>query len=105
MKNIQPKELKQLIKKNSDLLILDVREGWEYDTCAIEGSKNIAMAQIAASLDSLDKEQEIVVMCHHGMRSYQVAAFLEQQGFEHIYNLDGGIHAWSTDVDPTMPKY
>lgn len=105
MKNITPKELKQLLAKNTGLIVIDVREGWEYETCFIEGSKNISLSQIAASLDSLDKEKETVVLCHHGMRSQQAAQFLEQQGFEHIYNLEGGIHAWATDVDPSMPKY
>ena len=105
MKNISPKQLKQLIEEKNNLVILDVREEWEFETCSIEGSKNISMSQIAASLDSLDKQQEIVVLCHHGMRSQQAASFLEQQGFENIINLEGGIHAWATDVDPMMTKY
>ena len=105
MQNITPKELQSLMQKNSKIVVLDVREEWEYDTCAIEGSQNISMTQIAASLDSLNKEAEIIVLCHHGMRSQQAAAFLEQQGFEKIFNLEGGIHAWATEVEPSMPKY
>lgn len=105
MQNISAKELHLMLKDKPELVVLDVREEWEYETCAIDGSQNIAMSQIAASLDSLDKEAETVVLCHHGMRSQQAASFLQQQGFEHIYNLEGGIHAWATDVEPSMPKY
>ncbi len=105
MKNISPKELKQMLDSDKNVFLLDVREGWEYDTCAIEGSKNISMSQIASSVDSLDKETCTVVICHHGMRSLQAATFLEQQGFKDILNLDGGIHAWAMDVEPSMPQY
>lgn len=105
MKQITAKELKKLVHEKPDLCLLDVREQWEYDTCHIDGSKNINMADIAASIDSLEKECETVVICHHGMRSSQVASFLEQQGFENIYNLSGGIHAWATEVDLSMAQY
>ncbi len=100
-----PIELKQFIHTKPQLLLLDVREEWEYETCCIEGSKNISMSQIAASFDNLDKGSDIVVICHHGMRSQQAGAFLEHQGFENILNLVGGIHAWANDVEPDMAKY
>ena len=105
MKNLTPVELKQLLADRGDLVILDVREEWEYETCAINGSINIALSQISSELDSLEKTADIVVLCHHGMRSMQAAEFLEQQGFENIHNLQGGIHAWSMEVDPNMPRY
>ena len=86
-------------------MLLDVREPWEYAHCHIEGSTLMAMNTIPARLDDLDEEAEIVCICHHGMRSLQVAAFLERNGFEKITNLTGGIHAWAVQVDGDMPTY
>jgi rhodanese-related sulfurtransferase len=86
-------------------LLLDVRENWEFETCRIEGSTQIAMNTIPARIEELDDEAEIVCICHHGARSMQVAAFLERHGFEKVTNLTGGIHAWAVQVDPSMPTY
>ena len=86
-------------------LLLDVRENWEFETCRIDGSTQIAMNTIPARIEELDDEAEIVCICHHGARSMQVAAFLERHGFEKVTNLTGGIHAWAVQVDPSMPTY
>ncbi|MEO7496371.1 MAG: rhodanese-like domain-containing protein [Massilia sp.] len=86
-------------------LLLDVRENWEFDTCKIDGSTQIAMNTIPARIEELDEEAEIVCICHHGARSMQVAAFLERHGFAKVSNLTGGIHAWALQVDPAMPTY
>ena len=60
---------------------------------------------VAARIEELDEDAEIVCICHHGARSMQVAAFLERNGFSKLYNLTGGVHAWAVQVDATMPKY
>jgi rhodanese-related sulfurtransferase len=86
-------------------LLLDVRENWEFATCRIDGSTQIAMNTIAARIEELDEDAEIVCICHHGARSMAVAAFLERNGFGKITNLTGGIHAWAVQVDGSMPKY
>ena len=86
-------------------LLLDVRENWEFATCQIAGSTQIAMHTIPARIEELDEDTEIVCICHHGMRSMQVAAFLERNGFAKVTNLTGGIHAWAMQVDGAMPKY
>jgi rhodanese-related sulfurtransferase len=86
-------------------LLLDVRENWEFETCRIDGSTQIAMNTIPARIEELDEEAEIVCICHHGARSLQVAAFLERNGFGKVTNLTGGIHAWAVQVDGGMPKY
>lgn len=86
-------------------LLLDVREPWEVNICQIPGSINIPMQQIPARLQELDEEATIVCICHHGMRSAQVALFLERHGFRHLHNLTGGVAAWAATVDPTMPQY
>ncbi|MES3020879.1 MAG: rhodanese-like domain-containing protein [Pseudomonadota bacterium] len=86
-------------------LLLDVRENWEFATCQIAGSVQIAMNTIPARIEELDDEAEVVCICHHGARSMQVAAFLERAGFTDVTNLTGGIHAWAVQVDPAMPTY
>jgi rhodanese-related sulfurtransferase len=86
-------------------VLLDVREGWEYETCHIQGSLLIPMSSIPARQEELDPEGAIVCICHHGARSMQVGAFLERAGFEQIVNLTGGIHAWAMQIDSSMPTY
>jgi rhodanese-related sulfurtransferase len=86
-------------------LLLDVREPHEVAVCAIAGSTPIPMGQIPARSEELDPERPIVCICHHGMRSAQVAMFLSQRGFATLYNLTGGVHAWATQVDADMPTY
>ena len=86
-------------------VILDVREPWELHICALENSRHIPMGQIPARLPELDSQAEIVVVCHHGIRSLQVAHFLAQHGFTSVYNLRGGVDAWAREIDPHMSKY
>ncbi len=86
-------------------VLLDVREPWEFQTCHINGALMIPMNAIPDRLSELDSKQAIVCICHHGMRSLQIATFLEQNGFTNISNLTGGVHAWARQVDHTMPTY
>lgn len=86
-------------------LLLDVREPWEYELCHLEGAQHMPMRTIPTRHEELDRDRDIVTICHHGMRSAQVAAFLSQQGFTRLHNLSGGVAAWAAEVDPAMPKY
>ncbi|WP_124949456.1 rhodanese-like domain-containing protein [Sulfuriferula thiophila] len=86
-------------------VLLDVREPWEYQIAHISGAQLIPMHTVPAQLDKLDAHANIVVICHHGMRSMQIAHFLERAGFGHIYNLQGGVDAWAQSVDLNMPTY
>lgn len=86
-------------------LLLDVREPWEFQICHIRGSQLVPMRQIPDHLPKLNPEQTIIVICHHGIRSRQVAQFLEVNGFKNVINLMGGVAAWAEMVDPTMPTY
>ena len=86
-------------------LLLDVREPWEYEQCHLAGSMLMPMHVVPARLNELDADAAVVVICHHGVRSMQVAMFLEHNGFGSIYNLAGGVDAWAHDVDPGMRKY
>jgi rhodanese-related sulfurtransferase len=87
------------------IALLDVREGWEVDTAQVAGSIHMPMSKVPSRLAELDPNAPMVVMCHGGMRSLQVAQYLADQGFADIYNLSGGIDAWSQEVDPSVPRY
>ena len=94
-----------LNNKENKLIILDVREKWEYDICHIKESVHIPMGQIAERKDELNMEDTIIVVCHHGIRSRMVAKYLDGEGFEEVLNLTGGVDAWSKTVDESMKKY
>jgi rhodanese-related sulfurtransferase len=111
MKQLNGAELLSLraTAAGSALLLLDVREAWEVALASIriDGAKSLSipMNEIPARLGELDAAQPVVCICHHGARSAQVVAFLERQGFDAVYNLAGGIDAWSAQVDDSVPRY
>jgi rhodanese-related sulfurtransferase len=110
MQQISPAQMADWAASVADRqpVLLDVRENWELQTASVspEGLHcvHMPMQGIPARLDELAKTRPIACLCHHGSRSMQVAAFLERQGFE-VVNVAGGIHAWSTQVDPRIPVY
>lgn len=101
---ISPTELKQRIDAGDDLFILDVREPYEYQIANIGGTL-IPQNEIPRRLAEIDRNRDTVVHCKAGLRSQRVAEFLKQSGYERVTNLAGGIHAWSEQVDPSVPKY
>lgn len=107
MKQLTAPQLKEWLDDphRTPPLLLDVREPWEFDVCRLPGAKLMPMRSIPARYLELQRDAEIVVVCHHGARSYQVALFLEHQGFSNVINLYGGMAAWSRDVDPATPTY
>lgn len=105
MKQIRAHELAHWLADPKPPVVLDVREPWEVATASLPGSVHLPMHEIPARFTELPTDRPIVCLCHHGMRSLQVAMFLERQGFSGIHNLAGGIDAWSRDVDPTVPTY
>jgi rhodanese-related sulfurtransferase len=99
-------QAKQLLSEPTPPVLLDVREQWEYDTAHIAGSTLIPMNEVPArAFKELDEEAPILVLCHHGMRSLSVTAWLRQQGFDQAQSISGGIDAWSRTIDPTVPRY
>jgi rhodanese-related sulfurtransferase len=86
-------------------VLLDVREPWEWHTARIEGAQHIPMREVPARVGEIDRDREVVAICHHGGRSQQVAMFLEKNGFAKVHNLVGGVDAWSRTVDPAVPLY
>lgn len=102
---ISAPQLQQRLQNQDAPLLLDVREANEYAYAHIAGSKHIPLRQLPECVEQLDSDQDIVVICHHGMRSQQACLFLEQYGFERLFNLKGGIDAWSVQCDPTVSRY
>jgi rhodanese-related sulfurtransferase len=106
MREFEADELKNYLETKPEApVLLDVRQPWEYDICNLHDSVLIPMSQIVVRLDQLEKDQETVVICHHGIRSRRVALFLEQAGFSNIINLKGGLDAWARRVDLNMATY
>ncbi|MGB1800758.1 MAG: rhodanese-like domain-containing protein [Gammaproteobacteria bacterium] len=105
MKTISAEELKAKLDAGEKPVLLDVREAWEFETCHIDGSINISMSNVQQMFDELKTDEETVVICHHGMRSFQVASYLEGNGYVNMINLEGGVDAWARSVDPNMPQY
>lgn len=98
-------QLQEKIQTTDDLLLLDVREQNEFDYAHIDGSRLIPLSLLPLRLDELNRDQEIVVICHHGVRSMQGCMFLDRNGFSKLYNLAGGIDAWSLECDSLVPRY
>ena len=106
MRELTPDECKaHLEQAETRPLLLDVREPWEYRIVHIEDSQLVPMREIPEVIESLDPHQEIIVICHHGIRSRQVALFLEHQGFPNVVNLSGGLDAWARQTDTSLPTY
>lgn len=105
--SISPTELAERLKNGATVNLIDVREPFEYEIARIEGARLFPMSEFQESFDgaALKPSDEIVVMCHHGVRSAHVCRYLMQNGFERVFNLDGGIDAWSAEVDRTVPRY
>lgn len=107
MKQIAPAELASWLAdaRRDKPVLLDVREGWEWEKARIEGAQHIPMREVPARLAEIDRGRDVVAICHHGGRSQQVAMFLEKNGFAKVHNLQGGVDAWSRAVDPAVPVY
>lgn len=106
MRHVSPAQLQSHLAHGAEPpTLLDVREPWEFEVCRIAGSRLIPMSQLVARLGELDPKAPVVVICHHGVRSQRVAAYLERSGFIDVTNLVGGVDAWARTIDPTMPLY
>ncbi|MFM8342733.1 MAG: rhodanese-like domain-containing protein [Methylomonas sp.] len=100
-----PLQLQQAMQDNSALLLVDVREDNEYAYASIAGSIHIPLRQLPQHLDRFNTDQALVLICHHGIRSLQACQYLQHYGFTDLYNLVGGIDAWSVACDSTVPRY
>jgi rhodanese-related sulfurtransferase len=106
MRELTPFECKARLDHAAEKpLLLDVREPWEYRIACLEGSTLIPMRDIPSAVEALDPTQEIIVICHHGIRSRHVAHYLESRGFDRVINLRGGIDAWARELDTRLATY
>lgn len=103
-KSITPGELSQKLDRGERPTLLDVREPWEFALARIEGSKLVPLPEVIDRLPDLDASAETVVICHHGIRSAYATRILDRSGFENVYNLEGGLDAYSS-VDGSVPRY
>jgi rhodanese-related sulfurtransferase len=103
---ISVEQVKDKLDRSEPFTLLDVREPWEFETARIEGAKLMPMGDVPSRAhQELDPDDSIVVVCHHGVRSMNVTAWLRQQGFEKAQSMRGGIDAWSRAVDRNVPVY
>ena len=102
---ITPADVQARLEQGEKLVLIDVREPWEYALCRIEGAKHVPLGTLAASLETLPDVDEVICYCHHGVRSLDAAAWLRFQGIEKAKSLSGGIERWSVEVDPKVPRY
>lgn len=105
LQRISARELRARLDRGDALVLLDVREPTETAVCQIAGSRLIPMRDVPRRVGELDPQSSVVCICHHGMRSAQVAGWLVAQGFGDVLNLSGGIDAWAEEVDPKMSRY
>jgi adenylyltransferase/sulfurtransferase len=100
-----PAEYAERLGRGDAPALVDVREEAEYEIARVEGARLLPLSRFDEWAPTLDPEREVVFMCHHGVRSAQVCAFLARAGFRKLYNLAGGIDRWATEVDPSVPRY
>ena len=103
--DISPEELRARLAQNEPIVLLDVRDEWETKLCRLENSTHIPVEEIELRTSELDAADEIVVYCHHGIRSAAVASYLRAQGFARAVNLAGGLDLWALAIDPSMRRY
>jgi rhodanese-related sulfurtransferase len=102
---IEPQELSLRLARGDQLSLLDVREPEEVALAPFPGALHLPMGDIPSRVNELDATAEWVIICHHGIRSAQVAMYLAQMGFARVANLSGGIDSWSLTVDESVPRY
>ena len=102
-----PLELAPRLAEGSAPRLLDVREAWEHDVASLPGARLVPLGELPERLEELAdwRDTDVVVYCHHGVRSAHAIGFLRHHGFTRLHNLTGGIDRWSLEVDPKVPRY
>jgi rhodanese-related sulfurtransferase len=105
---LTPRDVSARMNAGAPTVLIDVREPQEFSLCRIEGSELVPMNTVPGELqrlESLADAGDIITICHHGVRSLQVAYWLRQQGVENCFSMSGGIDRWSLEIDPSVPRY
>ncbi|MHB8339365.1 MAG: rhodanese-like domain-containing protein [Ignavibacteriaceae bacterium] len=105
IKNFSPVEIKEILDKEKNIRLVDVREEWEYQIVKLENSELMPLSNFGDHLSKLSPDEKIIVYCHHGTRSYAVCNYLIENGFKNVINLKGGINSWSEEVDNSIEVY
>lgn len=104
-KSISPNQLNERLQNGENLKLIDVREPEEFALAQIPGAELLPLSDFRFWHDQLNATEAFVIICHHGIRSAQVCSYLADNGFENLWNLSGGIDAWSTEVDRSVARY
>jgi adenylyltransferase/sulfurtransferase len=104
MNEVTVVELKEMMDQKKDFQLIDVREEMEYEICNL-GGELIPMGTVMDNLDKISADKKVVVHCKSGARSGTIVQMLQAKGYSNVYNLKGGIRAWSDEIDPSVPKY
>lgn len=105
LSDLTPSQIRDALAARADVTLVDVREPAEYEIAHIDGSTLIPLRTLAQQLDALPRDREIILLCHHGMRSEMAGNFLLSQGFSRVSHMVGGIDRWSDEVDGAIAKY
>ncbi len=101
----EPLQVKELLDSGTDIVLVDVREKWEFEYCHIPNSIHISVSDIPKNISILETKTPIILVCHNGRRSRQIGEELIKKGFDNLINLKGGVDQWADDIDKSMPKY
>jgi len=102
---IEPQALQAMLARGARPRLIDVRELWEHEICRLEGAELIPMGELPMRYQELLDADDVVLYCHHGIRSLDAAAWLRQQGVESARSLAGGIDRWAQEIEPGLPRY
>jgi rhodanese-related sulfurtransferase len=102
---ISVQDVSARLTRGDKMLLVDVREPIEYDMCKLPGATLMPLGSLPGNLSALLDAEEVICYCHHGMRSLDAAIWLRQQGVESAKSMAGGIERWSTEIDPSVPRY
>ncbi len=105
VKNLSASEVKTIMSSKNNIRLIDVREEWEFNIAKIENAELMPLSIFMSFINNLNKDDSLIVYCHHGVRSLNVCNYLVQNDFRDVSNLDGGIDAWSKEVDGSIPQY
>jgi len=101
----EPLEVKELLDSGTDIVLVDVREKWEFEYCRIPNSIHISVTDIPDNISKLETKKPLILVCHNGRRSRHIGEELIKNGFDNLINLKGGVDQWADDIDVSMPKY
>jgi rhodanese-related sulfurtransferase len=101
----EPLQVKELLDGGTDMVLVDVREKWEFEYCHIPNSIHISVTDIPDNISKLETKKPLILVCHNGRRSRHIGEELIKNGFDNLINLKGGVDQWADDIDVSMPKY